>query len=350
MSSLLGGVVSYEMLSRYEKDTAEPRAEVKERLCTILGINGEETYCALTALPDVKFRRSKWGIPQKDIEAAQLLALECCNYYLSLENVLGDRIEWKNPFSVSECKKLLRRTKNEQDRATAIEDIVEELRKRWNLGGGSIPSLSSLLEQKGILVCEVPFNNSRIDGFSFFYEGRPFACVADWLNRNPVRKRMTLAHELGHILFPDVDKDEPSDKEHCIMRFAGAFLMPRTAMIEALGSSRREELPLYELLELKHYYGISIVGLMARAMQLNIIDWEQYCNFNARFYRQFYAHSPEEQQQDLEPGMPYVVPDVSMRLTIMANRILSTGRLGLLNDVQIADNKRINDISLDLLK
>ena len=46
---------------------------------------------------------------------------------------------------------------------------------------------------------------------------------------------MTLAHELGHILFPDMDKDEPSDKEYCIMRFAGAFLIPRPAVIDALG-------------------------------------------------------------------------------------------------------------------
>ena len=30
LSSMLDGVVSHEMLSRYEKDAAEPRAEVKE--------------------------------------------------------------------------------------------------------------------------------------------------------------------------------------------------------------------------------------------------------------------------------------------------------------------------------
>ena len=350
LSSMLDGVVSHEMLSRYEKDAAEPRAEIKEKLCTMLEINENETYSALVTPPDVKFRRSRWRIPQKDIEAARLLALELCNHYLSLENVLGDRLEWKNPFSVNECKKLLRRTKNEQDRATALEEIAEELRKRWNLGGGPIPSLSSLLEQKGILLCEVPFNSNRIDGFSFFYEGRPFICVADWLNKNPVRKRMTLAHELGHILFPDMDKDEPSDKEYCIMRFAGAFLIPRPAVIDALGSSMRKELPLYELLGMKHYYGISIVGLMARAMQLHIIDWEQYCSFNTRFYRQFYAHSPEEQQRDLEPGVPYVVPDVSLRPTLLVNRILSTGKLNLPDGLQYTEVQGIENISKDLLK
>ncbi|MBQ3610528.1 MAG: helix-turn-helix transcriptional regulator, partial [Bacteroidaceae bacterium] len=81
LSSMLGGVVSHEMLSRYEKDAAEPRAEVKEKLCTMLEINENETYSALVTPPDVKFRRSRWSIPQKDIEAAQLLALELCNHY-----------------------------------------------------------------------------------------------------------------------------------------------------------------------------------------------------------------------------------------------------------------------------
>lgn len=350
LSTMLDGDVSHEMLSRYEKDAAEPRPEVKEKLCKLLEIDEGYGICGLTQLPELKFRRSRWNIPQKEIEAAKLLALEHCNHYLALENALGDSIEWKNPFTQSEQKKLLRRIKNEQDRPSAIEDIVDELRKRWNLGGGAIPSISTLLEQKGILVCEIPFNNNRLDGFSFFFEGKPFICIADWLNRNPARKRMTLSHELGHILFPDMDADEASDKEYCIMRFAGAFLIPRTAVLDALGASQRKELPLYELLELKHYYGISIVGLMARAMQLNIIDWEQYCSYNGRFYRQFHAHTPEEQQQDLEPGLPYLVPDVSLRPAFLANRILSTGKLNLSNNVQITDSKRIEDITLDLLK
>ena len=85
-------------------------------------------------------------------------------------------------------------------------------------------------------------------------------------------------------------------------------------------------------------------------MQLHIIDWEQYCSFNTRFYRQFYAHSPEGQQRDLEPGVPYVVPDVSLRPTLLVNRILSTGKLSLPDGLQYTEVQEIENISKDLLK
>ena len=349
LSMALEGAVSHEMLSRYEKGEAEPRPAIYEKLCALLEISDSGTYMPLLAVPEVKFRRSRWNIPQKEIEAVKVQALEYCNAYLELEKNLGDTIEWQSPFSSAEQSRLLRCMEKEADKTASMEDAADRLRQRWGLGTGPLPSVSALLEHKGILICELPFCNNRLDAFSFVHDGKPIICVADWLNGNPARKRMTLVHELAHILFPGIDADLPSDKEYSIMRFAGAFLMPRGAMVAALGNAPLVELPLYKLLTLKHYYGISIVGLMARAMQLRIIDWEQYCHYNARFFKQFHSLPPEEQLLDCEPGMPFAVPDASVRFYSLVCRALSTGVICSFDLSQFAVNKEVADIVGDVL-
>ena len=214
-----------------------------------------------------------------------------------------------------------------EEKTSLMEEMADELRKRWKLGSGPLPCLSILLERKGILVCEIPFSDKRMDAFSIVHKGKPVICIADWLNQNPARKRMTLAHELGHILFPEVDVDLPSDKEYCIMRFAGALLVPRDEVISALGRELRNELPLYLLQELKQYFGISIIGLIARAMQLNIIEWEQYRDYCNRFYKRLFALPADRQLSDVEPGVPYEIPDVSPRMHTLIGLAVSTGAL-----------------------
>ena len=327
LSAALGGVVSHEMLSRYEKGTAEPREEVRAALCELLGIQDTAGYAPLLSLEEVKFRRSRHELPQKEWEAAKALAIDCCNRYLELESLTGQSVHWVSPFSGAEQRKLNRRIGQTEEKTALMEDMAEELRKRWQLGSGPLPCLSILLERKGILICEIPFSDKRLDAFSIVHKGKPVICIADWLNQNPARKRMTLAHELGHILFPEVDADLPSDKEYCIMRFAGALLVPRDEVISALGRELRNELPLYLLQELKQYFGISIIGLIARAMQLNIIEWEQYRDYCNRFYKRLFALPADRQLSDVEPGAPYEIPDISPRLHTLLGFAVSTGAL-----------------------
>ena len=334
LSEALGGMVSHEMLSRYEKGTAEPREEVRAALRELLGIQEPRGYSPLLSLNEVKFRRSRHELPQKEWEAAKALAMECCNRYLELESLTGQSVHWVSPFSGAEQRKLNRRMAETEEKTTLMEEMADELRKRWKLGSGPLPCLSILLERKGILICEIPFSDKRLDAFSIVHKGKPVICISDWLNQNPARKRMTLAHELGHILFPEVDADLPSDKEYCIMRFAGALLVPRDEVISALGRELRNELPLYLLQELKQYFGISIIGLIARAMQLNVIEWEQYRDYCNRFYKRLFALPADRQLSDVEPGAPYEIPDTSPRMHTLIGLAVSTGALTVENASQ----------------
>lgn len=83
------------------------------------------------------------------------------------------------------------------------------------------------------------------------------------------RQRMTLAHELGHLILQR--KRAPQSraaKENEAFLFAGAFLMPKDDAERVLDSSMN----LVDYRALKAEWGISISGLIMRAAKLGIIN------------------------------------------------------------------------------
>lgn len=86
------------------------------------------------------------------------------------------------------------------------------------------------------------------------------------------RQRMTLAHELGHLILQR--KRAPQSrvaKENEAFLFAGAFLMPKADAERVLD-------PLMNLVDyraLKAEWGIAISGLIMRARKLGIIDMDR---------------------------------------------------------------------------
>ncbi|MDO5451026.1 MAG: XRE family transcriptional regulator [Akkermansia sp.] len=296
LSAAIGGAVSHEMLARYEKGLAVPGEGVRQELCRVLGIvPGLE--CALQELQGIRFR-ARYALPQKEQDAIVAAATERFNLYREVEARLGLDPHFHMPFAPHELQP------QPGQGTEMMEDVAEELRRRWNLGLGPLPNMSYMLEHKGIKIYEAACSNMYIDGFSAELAGEPLVCLADWLNTNVPRKRMTLAHELGHIIFPWLDADEGSEEEYFIAHFAGAFLVPRTAFLEAFGSAPRDSVQLGELLELKHYFGASLKALMVRAWQLGVVSDEAHGRFRAYYDRHRYL--------DAEPGK-YAVPDRSER-------------------------------------
>ncbi len=93
-----------------------------------------------------------------------------------------------------------------------------------------------------------------------------------------LRKRFTIAHELGHIMLNFSEEDERKTREKLCHAFAGAFLLPKKVMKIELGE-RRKQIALWELKKLKGIYGLSIRKIMARANRLEIITDYMYRNF-----------------------------------------------------------------------
>ncbi|MGJ9461417.1 XRE family transcriptional regulator [Actinotignum sp. GS-2025g] len=90
------------------------------------------------------------------------------------------------------------------------------------------------------------------------------------------RQRLTLAHELGHLLF-DQDLSQPihstrAPQERRAYDFAGALLLP-----ESVARARINETTLLRsLLDIRREYGISVAATAVRAQRLGIITQHRF--------------------------------------------------------------------------
>ena len=81
------------------------------------------------------------------------------------------------------------------------------------------------------------------------------------------RRRLTLAHELGHRIIAD---DSPVDHEKASNVFAGAFLMPKQHLIMETGK-HRNTFGYREIIQLKRQYRVSAAALLVRFEATDII-------------------------------------------------------------------------------
>ena len=77
--------------------------------------------------------------------------------------------------------------------------------------------------------------------------------------------------------------------------FAGAFLLPRTAIEKAFGGTMRRKITLGDLTEIKLTYGISIQAIMHRARDLGLVGARQFRLFREMVrVRGWYETEPVE--------------------------------------------------------
>lgn len=149
-----------------------------------------------------------------------------------------------------------------------VEEVAVQLRSAWDLGLNPLPELIDTLEDRGVLVIAIEGDDKgRFDGMAASVDGLPILVVGSrWPGD---RQRFTLAHELGHLVL-EGRLAAHLDEEKACNRFAGAFLAPRDAVRRELGS-RRRRLEVRELYVLKHEYGLSMLGWVFRAKDLEIL-------------------------------------------------------------------------------
>jgi Zn-dependent peptidase ImmA (M78 family)/DNA-binding XRE family transcriptional regulator len=157
--------------------------------------------------------------------------------------------------------------------------VAAYLRSFWKVEKGPIKDLITLVEKNGIMVILFDFETDKIDGRSMMTEdGHPII----FLNRFFVgeRQRMTLSHELGHIIlhlstFPTFERDEESEA----FEFASEFLMPETEIRIDIES----KLTIEKLSDLKRVWKVSMAGILYWSEKLSFITpnqsrylWSQY--------------------------------------------------------------------------
>jgi len=248
--------ISHTQLGHYENGQAQPSASVLIKIANALGVSVEFFFRKeAPKLGEIHFRK-KSKLSNLVATAIEEKSKDFFSKYFEIEEIAGrERIAFP---------------RQPADERKSPEDWADWLRGKWNLGDDPIPNLQQLLENKGVKIFEVDQENEAFDGLSAYCDKNAFLVISSWLKKDLPRKRMTLAHELGHLLV--AQKEQTSAHEHEIFakEFATAFLMPKNSFSKMLGG-QRSRVSVSELLPVKRYFGVSLAAIVMRANRLGLL-------------------------------------------------------------------------------
>ncbi len=155
--------------------------------------------------------------------------------------------------------------------AADLERAAELVRMEYGVGRDlPVTSMMRVVENAGVAVTQFPGLSDKVDAFSR-YGSRSLIVLK---SKSPSRTRWDLAHELAHLLCHARNDARSETLEIEANRFASAFLLPRGSFVREFPRSRRIEwAPLFRL---KERWGASLGAIVRRAMDLSLIDANQY--------------------------------------------------------------------------
>lgn len=171
----------------------------------------------------------------------------------------------------------------------SVEDIARLTRAVFRLPHGAIQNVVATIENAGGLVVFCDFPTTKVDAISRRIPGLPPLFFAN-KNMPPDRIRLSLCHELGHII---MHHEANSNMEEEAFRFSGEFLMPA----EEIGPSL-ENLNIEKLADLKLYWKVSMASIIYRAKELNKITYNQERYLYAQLSKYGYR---KREPVDLDP-------------------------------------------------
>jgi Zn-dependent peptidase ImmA (M78 family) len=256
-----GFKISKAALSKYELDKSIPRATNLFFLSQALSVSSDYFLKNTNfEINWIAFRKTT-KLSKKEEERIKFIAKEQVEAQLFLNNLIKEGIsEYNLPqFEVDTLEK--------------ADEVASEIRKDWKIYNWPIESLTSLLEERSIFIVDID-SNIGFDGLSGMVDGiKPIIIT---VGKNTIdRKRFNISHELGHLVL----KSKNIDEEKVAYRFAGAFLIQKESIFNAIGKKRRN-IDIRELQILKEEYGISIQALIRRCYDLEIINESEYKRLN----------------------------------------------------------------------
>ncbi len=177
------------------------------------------------------------------------------------------------------------------------EESAVALRDHWRLPAGPVRNLTAAVEAAGGIVVVTSFGTRHLSGMSQALPGEP---PFFFLNGDlPVdHRRMTLAHEVGHVVMHEVPS--PRDPEDEAKRFAAELLMPADDIRDDL---RRPTLA--RLVTLKLHWRVSVQALLIRARELDTLSERTYSrmqtDFAARGFMRAEPHEPPDEPATILP-------------------------------------------------
>lgn len=264
LSEAINKRVSKQSLSKYEHGVMQPGLDTLSIISDALGVPSSYFVGHSMAINVPQLRRS---VPQaateEELREIESIILFYAERFRLKAKKTGIEVSFESPLG--------------HFPVTTQQDIIraaEALRQQWSCGDGVIPSILRVLERHGIWVFTTNLPE-YVMGLSTWGDERYPLILLDVRKETSTveRLRFTAAHELAHLLlsFP-----EGADIERMCNKFASYFLLPPNTLIQEIGSRKRKELYLEELIDLHETYGVSIAALVHEAFDLEIISKEHY--------------------------------------------------------------------------
>lgn len=291
--------VSQVALSRYENDLRHPESDILPKLASALGVtidlleHAGRTKSGMAMEAHMRRRATAPATAWKQREAQ----LNMARWHVSR---LFETIALHTESSVP-------RLDVEEYEPEAAARIV---RMQWHVPAGPVRQLTPWLEAAGCVIVAEDFGARRIDGLSQWAGPIPVMMINAGM---PVdRRRLTMAHELGHLVMHNGAMGDDQDLEEEANRFAAEFLMPADYIRPSLRNLKVDQLK-----GLKAQYGVSMVALVERAYRMGLMPVAQrsstYKMFSARGWRVD------------EPGSASLPPEEPRLLATVAQDLAATG-------------------------
>jgi len=260
LADALDNQLSRQALHRYEKGEVIPDTEKINLLSKALDVQPDYFFRSTKVeLSEIEYRQLS-KMPQKEAAVIKEKTKAYLSRYLELEEIIGLNVGFEKPLEnfglVTSCEQ--------------VNKAANQLREYWNLGNGAIFNVVELLEDKNIKVVKLDVDED-FDGLQTFVNGTiPVVAYNIKKTNKPDRIRLTLLHELAHLLltFGDITLRQ---KETLCHQFAGAMLLPEKTIKAELGE-HRNKLSINELGNIKKQYGISMRAIVMRARDCGIIN------------------------------------------------------------------------------
>lgn len=270
-------------LSRWEKGLREPDDSDVDKLATALGVTpqllkrGDRMKGGIAVTAHMRRRATAKVSVWRQLEAQlNMLRLHAAS--------IGEETAMTAERSVPAFDPL------EKDPVEAASMV----RLQWQMPLGPVASVAAWMESAGILIIEQDFGAAaRVDGLSQWSDSHAIVLLNS--EAPPDRKRLTLAHELGHLVMHATHPTE--DMEADANQFAAEFLVPEYEVRPML----RGRLTLSRFVDLKRYWGVSIAALVMRAHTLGAIsDLEKTSLFKQISARGWRINEPANEEVPVE--------------------------------------------------
>ena len=260
LSSCMEGIVSAQAIGKYERGEMMPSSTVAIALAKALDVSMSYLLSPSNiSLESVEFRKLA-STKASERAAVEGQVLDHVDRYLQVEELLGIASSvWEEPCGAPYPIGVLK----------DADGAAMSLRNAWNLGGGPIPDMTELLEERGIKVFKLSLPR-LVDGLTCYVhraEGEDVPVVVCSTDKSIERQRFTLAHELGHMVM-EIPTGVPEEK--ACHRFASAFLVPQDELAREVGR-RRFNFGFGEIIEIKRMFGVSAATLVVRMRDLGIV-------------------------------------------------------------------------------